>query len=155
SYTTLFRSFVRQMFANLADAGAASVALLRVDGQAIAAQVVLTAGRTAYTWKIAHDETFEKFSPGVLLVDKLTEQFLAEDSIDAIESCSPEGGFLASLWTGRRPTVDLLIEVGDQRTLAFTAVAASVKGRALAKEMWSRFVAWRAARRTPKVAAAA
>lgn len=55
--------FTRRLIANLADVGGASVALLRVDGKAIAAQVLLYCGGTAYTWKTAFDAEFAKFSP--------------------------------------------------------------------------------------------
>jgi CelD/BcsL family acetyltransferase involved in cellulose biosynthesis len=142
-------AFVRRWFANLAEAGAASVALLTLDGKPIAAQVVLTAGRTAYTWKIAYDSAWEKFSPGVLLVDKLSEQLLESD-IDQIESCSPQGGFMEKVWSGRRRTVELLLEVGNHPALAFTAVALSVRGRALLRDVYHRVKALRAGRRAAK-----
>ena len=51
-------AFARQMVTALAERGNASVALLRVDGRAIAAQVLMYCGTTAYTWKTA-------FSPGL------------------------------------------------------------------------------------------
>jgi CelD/BcsL family acetyltransferase involved in cellulose biosynthesis len=146
-------AFVRRWFAGLAAAGAASVALLTLDGAAIAAQVMLTEGTTAYTWKIAFDAAFDKFSPGVLLVDKLSEQLL-ENGIEQIESCSPQGGFMEHLWSGRRRTVDLLIEVGNRPTIAFVAVALSVRGRATLRDVYHRLRTWRSSRHAPKVAAA-
>jgi CelD/BcsL family acetyltransferase involved in cellulose biosynthesis len=145
--------FVRRWFSNLADAGAASVALLTLDGKPIAAQVVLRQGTTAYTWKIAYDGDYEKCSPGVLLVDKLAEQLL-EDGIEQIESCSPQGGFMEKIWSGRRRTVELLIEVGERPTLAFTAVLAYLRGHAMLRDMYHRVKALRA-RRATKVAAPA
>ncbi len=50
--------FTRQLIANLAAHRAASVAMLRVDGRAIAAQVLLYSGDMAYTWKIAFDAEY-------------------------------------------------------------------------------------------------
>ena len=44
---------------------------------------------------------------GMLLVDKVTEQLFETAGIEGIESCSPEGGFMTSVWTGRRRTVEL------------------------------------------------
>jgi hypothetical protein len=61
-------------------------------------------------------------APGALLVDKLTDQLLAAD-VEAIESCSPEGGFMARLWASRRTTSDLLVDVGARRSIAFAAAA--------------------------------
>jgi CelD/BcsL family acetyltransferase involved in cellulose biosynthesis len=105
-------AFVRRMVGDLADRHNASVALLRIDGQVIAAQVVLYCGATAYTWKTAYDQQYARYSPGALLVDKVTEALFATPGIDAIDSCSDGAGFMAQLWSGRRPMVDLLIDVG-------------------------------------------
>jgi CelD/BcsL family acetyltransferase involved in cellulose biosynthesis len=122
-------TFARRLMSELAASGDASVALLRVDGRAIAAQVLLYCGTMAYTWKTAFDAEFGKFSPGALLVDKVTEQLFSGE-IDAIESCSPEGGFMNHIWDGRRVTVDLLADLGARKSLGFTAVAMSERGYA-------------------------
>lgn len=120
--------FVRRLIGDLAEQGCASVALLRLDGRIIAAQVVLQCGNTAYTWKTAFDADFARYSPGVLLIDKLTEQLFAATPIEAIDSCSAEGGFMTQLWSGRRIMVDLLLDVGTGRSLAFGLEAARQLG---------------------------
>ena len=53
-------TFVRRLIGDLAAQGNASVALLRVDGRPIAAQVLLYCGTTAYTWKTAFDSEFSQ-----------------------------------------------------------------------------------------------
>jgi CelD/BcsL family acetyltransferase involved in cellulose biosynthesis len=116
-------AFARRLIAALAAEQNASVALLKVDGRAVAAQVLLYCGTMAYTWKTAFDSDFGKFSPGMLLVDKLSEQLFATGGIEAIESCSPEGGFMSRLWDGRRATVDLLADLGTTKSLEFSALA--------------------------------
>jgi hypothetical protein len=115
--------FVRRLVSSLAGQGDASVALLRVDGVAIAAQVLMYCGTMAYTWKTAFNSHYAKYSPGALLIDKVTEEVFATPGIDAIDSCSPEGSFMAQLWTGRRNMVDLLIDVGPGKSLGFTMEA--------------------------------
>jgi hypothetical protein len=122
--------FARALISNLADGGNASVALLRLDGRAIAAQVLLYCGTTAYTWKTAFDASFGKYSPGALLVDKVSEQVFAEGGIDAIESCSPEGGFMNQMWDGRHTTIDMLADLGARKSLEFRAVVARERGYA-------------------------
>jgi hypothetical protein len=107
--------FARRLIAALAEKGAASVALLRLEGTPIAAQVLLYSGRKAYTWKTAFDAAHAKHSPGVVLVDRITEELFAS-GIQAIESCSPETGFMAQLWEGRRGTLDVLLHVGARRS---------------------------------------
>jgi hypothetical protein len=115
--------FVRRLVSGLAGQGNASVALLRVDGVAIAAQVLMYCGTMAYTWKTAFNPDYAKYSPGALLIDKVTEEVFATPGIDAIDSCSAEGSFMAQLWTGRRNMVDLLIDVGPGKSLRFTMEA--------------------------------
>jgi hypothetical protein len=143
-------AFTRRLVSSLAATEGASVALLCVNGRPIAAQVLLHCGRTAYTWKTAFDAEFAKYSPGVLLVDKLTERLLSTE-IDAIESCSPEGGFMNQLWAGRRTTTDLLVDVGAHASLAFTAAAVGEWGyrqlRALRNRLRAPFRRWPRGRR--------
>lgn len=119
---SLDSAFARRFFADLAARGCASVALLRVDGRPIAAQVLLYSGTTAYTWKTAYDAEFAKFSPGALLIDKVTDALFA-NGIKAIESCATGDSFMAQLWTGRRMTVDLLADVTSERSLSFALAA--------------------------------
>jgi hypothetical protein len=112
-------AFVRRLFQNLSAQGDASVALLRVDGQAIAAQVLMYCGTTAYTWKTAFNANFGKYSPGALLIDRITDQLFAEPGIVAINSCAAETSFMAQLWAGRRTMVDMLVDVGSEKSLSF------------------------------------
>lgn len=128
-------AFARRLIGDLAAEGNASVALLRVDGRPVAAQVLLFGGNTAYTWKTAFDADYGKYSPGALLVDKLTEELFSAAGIEAIESCSPEGGFMAQLWDGRRTTIDLLADVGAGKSLGFTLAAAGERAYAQLRGM--------------------
>ena len=131
-------TFARRLIGDLAAQGSASVALLRVDGRPIAAQVLLYCGTTAYTWKTAFDAGYAKYSPGALLVDKITAELFATHGIESIESCSPEKGFMAQLWSGRRATVDLLVDVGARRSLNFALAAAGERGYAQLKDWRDR-----------------
>jgi hypothetical protein len=131
------------------------VALLRLDGQPIAAQVLLYAGDMAYTWKTAFDEAYARYSPGALLVDKLTEQ-LFDSGIAAIESCSPEGGFMERVWQGRRETIDILADVGARNPVGYAVAALAEDGRAEAKKLRDRLRAmtWPPKRKSPAAAKA-
>jgi CelD/BcsL family acetyltransferase involved in cellulose biosynthesis len=148
-------NFARQLLRNLAAERKASVALLRLDGQPIAAQVLLYAGDTAYTWKTAFDETYARYSPGALLVDKLTEQ-LFDSGIAAIESCSPEGGFMERVWQGRRETIDLLADIGARNPVGYAVAALAENGRTEAKKLRDRLRAmtWLPKRKSPAAAKA-
>jgi Acetyltransferase (GNAT) domain len=130
--------FVRRLVSGLANQGNASVALLRIDGLAIAAQVLMYCGAMAYTWKTAFNSDYAKYSPGALLIDKITEELFAKPGIDAIDSCSAEGSFMAQLWTGRRKMVDLLIAVGPGKSLGFTMEAGRQVGYRQLRDLRNR-----------------
>jgi hypothetical protein len=138
-------AFVRELAAKLSAEGGASVALLRVDGKAIAAQVVMYSGRTAYTWKTAFDAEYARFSPGMLLVDKVTEQLFADPAIEGIDSCSYEDGFMGKLWTARRKMVEMLMHVGPGTSAAFALEQARLLGYHEAKRIRNQWRARRAA----------
>ena len=129
-------AFARRFIGALADAGSASVALLKLDAAPIAAQVLLYCGPMAYTWKTAFDAAYGKYSPGVLLVDKVSEDLLA-GGIATIESCSAEGSFLTHVWTGRRATIELIADVGAATSLNFALAVA-------AERTYARLKGWRA-----------
>jgi hypothetical protein len=131
-------AFVRRLVGDLAQRQDASVALLRVDGKAVAALVLLYCGPSAYSWKTAFDAEFGKFSPGALLIDKLTEELFAVPGIDAIDSCSAEGSFMAQLWTGRRTMVDLLVDVGAGKSASFALEAGRQRGYQMLRDLRNR-----------------
>lgn len=120
--------FTRRLIGDLAAEGNASVAALRLDGRTIAAQVLLYCGTTAYTWKIAFDGEFAKYSPGVLVVDKMTEQLFAATDVQSIDSCSAQDSFMAQIWTGRKTMVDMVVDVSPTRSLVFGMEAARQYG---------------------------
>jgi CelD/BcsL family acetyltransferase involved in cellulose biosynthesis len=126
-------AFARRLIAELAARGCASIALLRVDGRAIAAQVLLYSGTMAYTWKTAFDADFAKFSPGALLIDKASDELFAS-GIETMESCSTDGGFMEQLWAGRRGTTDLLVDVSVQKSLTFALTALSERAYGFARD---------------------
>ncbi|WP_166303252.1 MULTISPECIES: GNAT family N-acetyltransferase [unclassified Bradyrhizobium] len=121
--------FARQLIRNLAAHNLASVALLRVDDVAIAGQVLIYSGRQAYTWKTAFDASFARFSPGALLISRITDELLESGQIAAIDSCSLADGIMSQLWTGRRTMVDALIDVHMRSSQAFAMEVAQHEGR--------------------------
>jgi CelD/BcsL family acetyltransferase involved in cellulose biosynthesis len=120
--------FVRRLLHNLAARRDASVALLRVDSTVIAAQVLMYGGSTAYTWKTAYDVKFSKYSPGALLVDRITEELFAGADIQAINSCAAEDSFMGQLWAGRRAMVDMLFDIGPGKSLGYRIEAGRLLG---------------------------
>lgn len=142
--------FARAMIAALAAEGNASVALLMLDGRTIAAQVLLYCGRMAYTWKTGFDVEYARHSPGAILIDRVTDGLLASGTLDAVESCSHYGSFMKRLWTGRRQTIDMVVDVNPRGSWAFYAALAMARGRLVARRWRNRArQAWNAWRKRP------
>lgn len=121
-------AFVRRLIQDLAERQAASVAELRVNGELVAAQVLMYCGDTAYTWKTAFDVAYRKYSPGAVLVDRITEELLASQDINAINSCAAESSFMGQLWTGRRAMADMLVDIGPGKSLGYRIEALRLTG---------------------------
>ncbi len=132
-------AFVRRLLHDLAARRDASVALLRVDGEAIAAQVLMYCGSTAYPWKTAFDAKFSKYSPGALLVDRVTDELFAGPDIQAINSCAAEDSFMGQLWAGRRDMVDMLFDIGPGKSLGYRIEAGRLLGYERLRKLRNRF----------------
>jgi Acetyltransferase (GNAT) domain len=131
-------AFVRRLVQNLAEEKNASVALLRVDDETAAAQVLMYCGTTAYTWKTAFDAKYAKYSPGALLIDRMTEELFARPDIVAINSCAAEASFMGQLWAGRRSMVDMLIDIGPAKSLSYRLEAGRQLGYQRLRELRDR-----------------
>lgn len=147
-------AFVRRLVHDLAARGEAAIQVLKLNGETIATQVIFFSGSMAYTWKTAFDEDFAKYSPGILLIDKVTELVFADPRIEAIDSCSAESSFMAQIWPGRRAMVDLVVDVGSTRSLAFVMEAGRLQAYERLKQLRNRLRGDWAAFRNRKMAAA-
>ena len=79
------RRFIAAAVRDLAAEGKAAINRIMVDGRAIAAAIVLRSGRCAWFWKIAYDEAFARYSPGVMLTVELTHELLDDPSVTCAE----------------------------------------------------------------------
>jgi hypothetical protein len=121
--------FARRLIGDMARRGDASVALLKLDGKPIAAQVLLYQGRTAYTWKTSYDPDFSKYSPGTLIVDKITMDLIDQGVVDAIDSCARGDGFMAQLWSARKPMVDMVASAAPGWSPGFAVISSYYRAR--------------------------
>lgn len=133
-------AFGRRMVGDLADIGKASVALLKLDGRAIAAQVLIYSASAAYTWKTSYDPELGKHSPGMLLIDRVSTQLLDSGEVELMDSCARGDSFMAQLWTGRKPMVDVIASAKPGFAPSFLPIAAYFRGREAAKSLRARLV---------------
>ena len=104
------RRFIRTAVCGLAAEGKASIDRILVDGRAIAATIMLRSGRCAWFWKIAYDETFARFSPGVMLTVVLTDELLEDATIERTDSCATANHpMINRLWRERLALGDRLV----------------------------------------------
>jgi CelD/BcsL family acetyltransferase involved in cellulose biosynthesis len=116
--------FLGQAVTALAQEGKAEIVRLCLDDRAIAALVTLRSGRTAWSWKIAHDENFARYSPGVQVLLDATERLVADEGTHRVDSCATANHpMIDHIWRERLSVVDCL----------FAAAPADAKAFALAR----------------------
>jgi hypothetical protein len=110
---TAIERFMREAVTALAATGDARVDRLIHDGRPIAASITLRSNSAAWFWKIAYDEAFARFSPGVQLTLDLTRGLLADVSLAQTDSCATAGHpMIDQLWSERLALSDMLIAPG-------------------------------------------
>jgi len=103
-------SFMQTAIESLAADGHARIDRLMQNGHPLAATITLHNGDCAWFWKIAYDEGFAKFSPGVQMSLDLTELLLAEPDIARVDSCATaDHPMIDHIWRERLVLADLLI----------------------------------------------
>jgi len=93
--------------------GRCRIHALRLDGKPVAVTVSCGQGETWWLWKIAYDEAFAQYSPGVLLILDITEAALKADSPVRYDSCAqPNHPMIDRIWRQRRAYADILLVSG-------------------------------------------
>lgn len=114
------RAFMAKAVTALAQDGKARIARLSAADRPIAALVTLQSGATAWCWKIAYEETFARFSPGVQLLLEMTQALLDDPGIARADSCATAGHpMIDHIWRERLGLADQLVHVGPHQQLTF------------------------------------
>lgn len=112
-----FRTITRQAFSRKR----LSMLALRVDGRAIALNCNFLARDGGFAFKIAYDEAFQHYSPGMLLTLEHIRRMHEPDGMDWLDSCAVPDHFMANrLYTHRKPMRTLRVSTGH--ALGNTAV---------------------------------
>ncbi|SEH30727.1 Acetyltransferase (GNAT) domain-containing protein [Rhizobium sp. NFR12] len=103
-------AFAREAITNLAEVDAVRIHTINLDGRAIASIVIFLMAGEAYTWKTAYDESLSRYSPGKLLIMKLTDWHLDDANILRTDSCAvPDHPIMSRLWEEREEMGTLVI----------------------------------------------
>jgi CelD/BcsL family acetyltransferase involved in cellulose biosynthesis len=114
------RVFMENAVTGLARAGKARIDRLFAGGRPIAALVTLQSGATAWCWKIAYDESFARFSPGVQLLIDVTRGLLDDPHVARADSCATAGHpMIDHIWRERLALADHLMQPGPRPRSAF------------------------------------
>ena len=127
-------AFVREAMQRLAAAGMAEVATLRRGAQPVAAALIVRHGGRAFYFKIAHDETAARLSPGVQLTLDVTQHLCADPGIaDADSIAVADHPMIDRVWRGRLGIADLLVPTGSGAAV-FRAIASVMTARHAARD---------------------
>jgi CelD/BcsL family acetyltransferase involved in cellulose biosynthesis len=117
-------TFTRSMTRLLAREDKCSIHSLELDGEPIAMGVVLTSGNQAFLWKIAYDERYAAFSPGVQFIVDFMHAQTADCTLVRTDSCAiADHPMIDRLWPDRLEIADVLIGPTAGRAESFAAIA--------------------------------
>src|SRR5581483_8090220 len=134
--------FMKNAMVGLARQGKASVSRILIDGRPIAMAILLRSGDTAWFWKIAYDEAFAQYSPGVVLALAVTEDFVEDGTLLRTDSCAaPNHPMINHIWRERLGLCDRLIGVRSSTAFASARRLERLRGAAIsvAKSVRERF----------------
>ena len=107
----LHAEFARRAYGGTGPAqGLASTDSLLLDGRPIAVNVNISTGGTVFTPKIAFDETYRRFSPGLVLEYLVIEAFhAAADGSTMDASTTVDGHVVQGLWNAEKAMATVIV----------------------------------------------
>ena len=116
-------AFLRSALHGAFASGRLDMLKLTLDGRALAMLINFISPPGSYSFKIAFDEAFARFSPGVLIQLENLEA-LAMPGLDWMDSCAAEGHpMIDSLWSERRTIVRVTVPLKGKRRRATFSTA--------------------------------
>ena len=112
--------FARFATQEMSRGGQCAIARLALDGRPLAMGILFEAGERAYFWKIAFDERFRAFAPGIDLVHRLTGVLAGRDDIALTDSCAiANHPMIDRFWPDRIGLCDVAVALDPTRPRAF------------------------------------
>jgi CelD/BcsL family acetyltransferase involved in cellulose biosynthesis len=107
------RQFFERAALAAAERGRLMMLALKVGGRPVAMKCNFLAGGGAFTFKIAYDEAYAKYSPGLLLELENIRCFHRSPELRWMDSCAEAGHFMANrMWPDRRSLMTLVTASG-------------------------------------------
>ena len=93
---------------------------------------MLYSGDYGWFWKIAYDEEFARFSPGVQIALDLTDVLEADRNLELVDSCAvADHPMIDHLWAGRINMADWLVPLDSPASFAVAAASERARRAAL------------------------
>ncbi|HEY5723862.1 MAG TPA: GNAT family N-acetyltransferase [Allosphingosinicella sp.] len=116
-------AFFREMFSGAFAAGRLEAIRLDLDGRPIAMLANFITPPGAFAFKIAIDEAYGRFSPGILLQIE-NYRMLERGDVGWMDSCAREfNAMINSMWTERTSIIRVSVPLGGARRRAIFAAA--------------------------------
>jgi len=133
-------AFARAAVQSRAAEAGVRIDALRLAGRPIAMVVSFLAGTSAWTWKIAFDEAFARFSPGAQLMLELPSRLFAESAAARIDSlATTDHPMIDHVWRDRIAIGTLVIGPGGPiHRLALLSAETESRARARARRIRDR-----------------
>jgi len=113
----------------VARAGRLELRSLEVPAGPVAMQTALRAGDGVFHLKVAYDEQFGDYSPGVQLLVDYADGF-AQEGLAFRDSCTAAGNVTESqVWPGRRRISTVVLPFAAPASRALVAALAAVRAR--------------------------
>ena len=98
--------------------------------------------------KIAYDEVFARFSPGVLVTLDATAELMRRPDVQLVDSCAvPNHPMIDHLWRERLAFEDIVIATPGTSPATFAAIVAVERARRrareAAKQLYHRYLSWK------------
>ena len=88
---------------------------LDLDGKPIAMLINFLTGKGGFSYKIAFDEDYARYSPGIL-IERYNMRILDRPDTEWVDSCATENhSMIESIWAERREIVRVTVPIGSQR----------------------------------------
>ncbi|MCA9054674.1 MAG: GNAT family N-acetyltransferase [Planctomycetaceae bacterium] len=111
------KAYFEELISNASAAGKLQMLGLFLNGEPIALKLNLLTQSGGFACKIAYDEQFSRFSPGIQLEIENIRMLHNETALDWMDSCAVANhSMINRLWSGRRAIDRLQISLGGLRT---------------------------------------
>lgn len=111
--------FARAAAAEFSRRGKFTVASLKAGKAVLAALALFEANGEVFTWKIAFDEAYSAYSPGVQLLARFADPLMAEGRLFVLDSCAAPGNEIANaIWSERERIEDIVFYRPGHRAAA-------------------------------------